>query len=175
MQDGVKVYGVGRNIDKLEQLKQYGDFIPVVADFKEYDRLHQIITERDFDVFYHFAREGGYFAESFKDFSLQIRNIEYDCKAIECLVKIRAKRFVYAQTGKYFEILEFIKNDVVRPRWVNVYAASKMASEIIGKTIVFNNHIEYVSGAPCVVYGPGGQSTGSFLYTLIEKIIRGSR
>jgi nucleoside-diphosphate-sugar epimerase len=127
----------------------------------------------DIDVLFHFAHEGECFGKSFKDVPLQIRNIEYDCKAVELALKIGAKRFVYAQTYNYLETLEFIRGNIVAPRWTNVYAASKIAAEVIGKTVAFNNHLEYISGAPCIIYGPGNTHIESFSDIVLRKLING--
>jgi nucleoside-diphosphate-sugar epimerase len=126
----------------------------------------------DIDVFFHFSREGGY-GKSFQNIPMQIRSIEHDYKAVELALKIGAKRFVFAQTYNYLEALEFIKGNIGTPRWTNVYAASKMASEIIGKTVAFNNQLEYISGAPCIIYGPGNHHVESFSNILFRKVING--
>jgi nucleoside-diphosphate-sugar epimerase len=148
VRQGVTVYGIGRNESLPEGLSEL-------------------------DVFFHFAREGGYFGKSFQNIPLQISNIERDCKAVEFALRYGAKRFVYAQTANYLETLELIKGNITSPRWTNVYAASKTAAEIIGKTMAYNNQLEYVSGAPCIIYGPGNRHAESFTDILLRKFIRG--
>jgi nucleoside-diphosphate-sugar epimerase len=171
LNDGVKVYGVGRNEDKLNELKKYGDFVPVVADFEQYFELPRMIADGNIDVFYHFAWQG-VFGESFKDYSLQLSNAKYACDTICQAIKMDCEKFVYAQTYNFYEIKSFINNDVFEPRYTCVYSSSKTAAELIMKTLAFNNsnNIVYSSGAVCMAYGEGNYSQ-MLTNVVIKKIL----
>jgi nucleoside-diphosphate-sugar epimerase len=169
--DGVRVYGVGRNAERLAVLKGYGDLVPVVADFAEYGNLHKMIAESDIDVFYHFAWQG-VFGEAFKDYALQLSNARYACDAVCQAIKIGCGRFVYAQTYNFYEIKSFINSDAFEPRYTCVYSASKTAAELIMKTLAFNNDIVYSSGAVCMAYGEENRSR-MLSNVVIEKILNG--
>jgi nucleoside-diphosphate-sugar epimerase len=169
--DGMKVYGVGRNEDKLNELKNYGDFVPVVANFEQYSELPGMIADRNIDVFYHFAWQG-VFGESFKDYSLQLSNANHACDAICQAIKMNCRKFVYAQTYNFYEIKSFINNDAFEPRYTCIYSASKTAAELIMKTLAFNssNNIVYSSGAVCMAYGEGNYSQ-MLANIVIKKIL----
>jgi nucleoside-diphosphate-sugar epimerase len=128
---------------------------------------------RGVDVFFHFAHIGEPFGKPFQDAALQIQNIANDCDAVTQALRCGAKRFVYAQTYNFLEIIEFLKGNIAAPRWTNVYAGAKTAAEIIGKTVAFNKGIEYLSGAPALIYGPGNGHRESFSDVFIRKLIKG--
>jgi nucleoside-diphosphate-sugar epimerase len=180
--EGVKVYGVGRNAERLDELKTYGDFVPVVADFGQYDELHEMIVDRNIDVFYHFAWQG-VFGEAFKDYALQLLNAKYACDAMCQTIKMDCGKFVYAQTSNFYEIKSFINNnnDVFEPRYTCIYSASKTAAELVIKTLAFNNKIICNSGAICMAYGEGNRSQmlanvviGKILNNEVSDLIEGN-
>ena len=125
----------------------------------------------DVDVFFHFAREGGYTSNSFQNAMLQIENIANDVRAVETAISIGTKRFIYAQTYNYLEIIEFLKGNIAEPRYTNIYSASKSAAEIMGKTIAYNNGMEFISGACPMIHGPGNYHSESFGSVLLRKLI----
>jgi nucleoside-diphosphate-sugar epimerase len=157
MQSGVTVIAVDINAERLSELKQFGDVIPIVAEFKDYRNLASIVDEKDIDVFYHFAWQG-VFGEAFKDYELQLCNAKYACDATAEAIELGCKKFVYAQTSNVFEIITFLQSETFAPRYTNIYSASKTAGELIGKTLAYNNGMEYVSGAICMAYGEGNRS-----------------
>jgi nucleoside-diphosphate-sugar epimerase len=78
--DGVKVYGVGRNKEKLDELKEHGDFVPVIADFEQYAELPEMIGERGFDMFWHLAWRGTS-TKDYNDYNVQSGNVKAVCAA----------------------------------------------------------------------------------------------
>ena len=73
LKNNVKVYGVGTNEEKFERFTSFKNFVPIIARFEDYPKLSEIILERDFDVFYHFAWQG-VFGHSFQNYTLQLKN-----------------------------------------------------------------------------------------------------
>jgi nucleoside-diphosphate-sugar epimerase len=169
LSEGVKVYGVGRNAERLDEMKSFGDFVPIVADFAQYDKLPEMIADSDIDVFYHFAWQG-VFGDAFRDYALQLSNAKYACDAVCRAMEIGCEKFVYAQTSNFYEIKSFINSDVFAPRYTCVYSASKTAAELIMKTLAFNNNIAYSSGAVCMSYGEGNRSQ-MLANVVIKKIL----
>lgn len=53
--DGVEVYGLCATPEKLGELKKNPHFHLIQIEFQEYEQLAQKVSERDFDVFFHFA------------------------------------------------------------------------------------------------------------------------
>ncbi len=155
--EGVKVFGVDIDRNKLEEMKNYGNFTPIIADFSLYESLSDLICETDFDVFFHFAWQG-VFGDSFKDYSLQLNNAKFACDALVVAKKLNCKKFVLAGTYNEFEIKNFINSDSFTPRYTCIYSASKTVAELICKTIAFNTGIEYSAGLICMAYGCGNYS-----------------
>ena len=154
---GVKVYGVDINAERLETMKQYGDFVPIVADFTKYANLSEIINESGFDVFFHFAWQG-VFGDSFKDYRLQLNNAAYAADAIMAAKSLNCHKFVLAGTYNEYEIENFMRSDSFTPRYTCIYSTSKMAAELVCKTLAFQNGIEYSAGRICMAYGEGNRS-----------------
>ena len=157
LQQGVTVYGVDISAENLEKLKQYGDFIPIVADFSKYDKLCELVGKKGFDVFYHFAWQG-VFGEAFKNYSLQLNNAKFACDAIMAAISLDCTKFVMAGTYNEFEIKNFINSETFTPRYTCIYSTAKMSAELICKTLAYNNGIEYNAGLICMAYGEGNRS-----------------
>lgn len=156
LEKGVTVYGVDISAEKFSAYSDHETFIPVVADFSKYDRLADMI-EDDIDVFYHFAWQG-VFGAAFKDYALQLNNAKYACEAIEQAIKIGCKKFVFAGTMNEYEMDSYIKADYFEPRYTYIYSAVKQVSEAIGKTLAFNNGIEFCTGRIAMAYGKNNYS-----------------
>ena len=157
LKKNVTVYGVDINADKLEALKKFGDFIPVVADFSKYSRLHEMIDDKEIDVFYHFAWQG-VFGVAFKDYKMQLNNASYTCDALMEAVEIGCKKFVFAGTINEYEMNKYISANYFEPRYTYIYSAVKQVSEAICKTLAYNLGIEYNCGRIAMAYGENNYS-----------------
>lgn len=154
---GIKVIGIDIDYNKLCQFEQYNDFTPIVADFSKYNELHKIIKEKDIDAFYHFAW-AGIFGDAFKNYELQLSNAKYAADAIMQAIKIGCKKFIFAGTYNEYESIDLLNQKNIQPRYTCVYSGSKAASEIICKTLAYNNNIEYNAGLISMVYGENNYS-----------------
>lgn len=154
---GVRVYGIGTNIAKLIDSGFEGDFIPVTADFRVFDSLDKYIPEKDIDVFYNMAWQGG-FTSALKDYGLQFSNAQAACDALISATKIGCKKFVYAGTVNEIEINQFMNNERFTPRNTNIYASAKVAADMICRTLAYNNDIQYCSALIPLPYGVGNAS-----------------
>ncbi len=152
-----KVYGIDIKKEYMYNLCQYDNFVPIEASFLEYDQLIEKIGEKDFDLFYHFAWQG-VFGDSFKDYEMQLNNVKFACDALMIAKKIECKKFVFAGTINEFEVKKYLNKDYFEPRYTCIYASCKMLSEMIAKTLAFNNEIEYSAGLIAMAYGEGNRS-----------------
>lgn len=157
LRDGKTVYAVVKDNKKVDELKQYGNLIPIIAHFKDYKNLHDLIQDDDIEVFYHFAWEG-VFGEAFRDYELQLNNAKYASDAIMAAIKINCKKFVLAGTLNEYEIKKYLNLDSIEPRYTCIYATCKVASEMICKTLAFNHGIQYNAGLIAMAYGEGNNS-----------------
>lgn len=154
---GITVYGVDISEQQLQMFKGQGNFIPVIADFSKYDHLYEMIDNSDIDVFYHFAWQG-VFGEAFKNYRLQMDNVKYSCDALMQAVKIGCKKFVLAGTMNEYELNTYIEMDYFEPRYTYIYSTAKHAAESVGKTLAFNNKIEFCCGRIAMAYGENNRS-----------------
>ncbi len=176
LQDGARVIGIVRNFEGLEELLQFKEFIPIQAELEEYHKLDQDIREihsGDIDAFFHFAWDG-VFGESFKDYSRQIKNIQYSCDTLMTAIKSGCKKFILAGTYNQYEIATRIIGNYSEPRYTCIYSAAKVASDMMCKTLAYNHHIEYNSGLICMAYGEGNKSK-MLANTVIEQLCNGIR
>lgn len=148
---GVIVYGIGTNQEKLDELARIQGFFPIRLSFDDYGKLPQLIDE-DIDVFYHFAWAGG-FTAAIKDYRLQLGNAICAGDAATAAAEIPAKRFVYANTYNQYEIVEFLETDRFKPRPTCIYAAAKTAGDLICQTIATEKGMEYCAGLIPMPYG----------------------
>ena len=156
LSNGVKVYGIDMNEERLREFVGQGNFIPVKADFSQYEHLNEMI-EDDIDVFFHFAWSG-VFGDAFKNYRLQLDNARFACCALEQAIKIGAKKFVMAGTYNEFEIQNIVFSDDLCPRYTCIYATSKLAADMICKTLAYQNGIQYNSGLIVMAYGEKNRS-----------------
>ena len=166
---GITVYGVDISEKTLERHAGKENFISVIADFTKYSELHKLIQD-DIDVFYHFARQGGYGA-AFKDYRLQLSNSIADCDAISASIRIGSKKFVFAGTVNEYEMNTYIGADYFEPRYTYVYSAVKQVSEAVCKTIAYNSGIEYSAGRIAMAYGEGFKSLTSLPNVVITNLL----
>ena len=158
LNNGVRVYGVDINEHSLESLKGFDNFVPVVADFKKYDRLAELINDENFDVFYHFAWQGIY-GSVLKEYELQLSNTNYACLAIEQAIKVKCKKFVFAGSQNEYDVPNCFFAEKFEPRYTYIYSAAKTCAEIICKTIAYNTkQIEYCGGLIAMAYGENNKS-----------------
>lgn len=168
LREGITVYGVDVSEKALKQHTAKSGFIPVVADFTKYNRLHEKIQD-NIDVFYHFAWQG-VFGESFKDYRLQLSNAASTGDAITAAVKIGCKKFVFAGTVNEYEMDEYIKADSFAPRFTYIYSTAKQAAEAVCKTLAYNLRIEYNCGRIAMAYGEKNYSM-MVVNTVIKNLI----
>ncbi len=180
LKQGVKVYGIDVSADKLKEMKKYGDFIPVVADFSVYNKLNELVDDKCFDAFFHFAWQG-VFGNAFKDYELQLNNAKYSCDAIVEAKKLNCKKFIMAGTQNEIEIKTFINSNSFSPRYTCIYSSSKLAAELICKTLAYNLDIEYNAGLISMAYGEGNESQtlpniviNQLLNNISPKLIEGN-
>lgn len=155
---GVKVYGIDINSEKLDEMKQYGDFVPIVADFTKYEKILDTIKDKDIDIFFHFALKGGLESQAIRNYELQLENVKFTCDSLVLANRLNVKKFVFAGTANEYEIRELLNSDSPQPRYTCIYSTAKLAAEMMCKTLAYNNDIEYSAGLIAFSYGEGNKS-----------------
>ena len=149
---GIEVIGIDIDTPKFKQFETLKLFKAVVDNFESYEKLTEMITENDVDVFYHFAWAGG-FTTAIRDYKLQMQNAGYAGDALVAAHKIGAIKFVYANTYNQFEIINFLQSETFEPRYTCIYSTGKTAASLICRTLAYNLGIEYSAALIPMPYG----------------------
>ena len=157
LDQGVRVYGVDINEEKLSGFKKHDNFYPVAAEFEDYEQLPERIKDTDIDVFYHLAWAGG-FTTAIRDYKLQMKNAAFAGDALVAAHRIHAKRFVYANTYNQYEIMNFLESEGFEPRYTCIYSTGKTAAGLICRTLAHNLGMEYSAGLIPMPYGENNYS-----------------
>lgn len=149
---GTIVYGVGRDASKMKKFTAFNNYIPVITDFTHYKELPDIITDNDFDIFYHCAWDGG-FTTAVSDYNIQMKNAAYAGDALNAAKEMGCKKFVNAGTYNEFEIQTFLASENFEPRYTCIYSTAKTASDLICRTLSYNYGLDYCIGFIPMPYG----------------------
>ena len=155
LKKGVLVYAIVTNLKDMEDIRD-SKLVSIKAFYEDYDSLKSLLP-KNIDVFYHFAWQG-VFGESFKDYELQLKNAKYTADAVMIAVNLGIKKFILASTVNTLETKKYFGMQSFSPRFTNIYATSKLAAEMIGKTLAYNYGIEYNCGIIGMVYGENNHS-----------------
>lgn len=153
---GYEVIVVGIDESKIKNLIS-GNVRFIKAFFEDYSKLDNVIKDRGFDLFFHFAWNGVY-GEAFKDYKKQLLNCKYACDALMLASKLNVKKFVLASTVNVLETRHYMSCNSFEPRYTNIYAMAKLSSEMMCKTLAFQNNIEFNCGLISMVYGENNYS-----------------
>ncbi len=155
LKQGVEVYAVGTDEDRLNSLK-CDKLHFIKAYFEEYYILKDKLP-RNLDCFYHLAWNG-VFGEAFKNYELQLLNCKYACDALMIAKNLSCKKFILASSVNVLETRHYMSLDSFEPRYTNVYATCKLSAEMICKTLAYQNNIEFNCGLIAMVYGENNKS-----------------
>lgn len=159
LEAGRKVYGVGLGIEQCTELLMFSNFIPIELRFEEYKNLDTYIHERDIDVFYHFAWQGGFERKALRDYDLQLQNAKYACDTVIAAIKLNTKRFIYAASINEVETQQFLNTfEIFQTRPTCIYASAKLVAELICRTIAQEHCLHYNAGIIPMLYGTGNLS-----------------
>lgn len=162
---GVKVYGVDINQEKLDEMKQYGNFVPIVADFSLYEQLDLLIKERNFDSCIHTAWAGSLGGIDLYNYQLQNLNIVATCKICEAAARIDVKRFVFCSSS-YSKMVTDTSHFPI-----NYYGIAKKSASDFAMAICKKNNIECNIATLTNTYGVGDTSQKA-VNTFITKLLR---
>lgn len=170
-EQGVEVIAIVRRPDELfsDIGKNYG-FRIVYADLSNFRNLADFITDRDVDVFYHFAWVGS--AGTLRgDADVQIKNVQYTCDTVRACSDMGCKRFVFASSIMEYEIEATMATDVT-PGLNTIYCSAKVAADYMARTIAGSLGVDYIRAVISNIYGPGELSP-RLVNTSIRKMLKG--
>ena len=164
--NGDEVWAIVRSKDKMHNLDSANLHI-VEADFTQYSQLSDMIAEKDFDCFFHFAWQG--YGKSTNDFYTQIPNIIYACESAVAADKLRCKKFVFADSSH-----EFLKrkDNQGQTSFCSIYGAAKYAARRMCIAILQNSDTQFMGVLFTNIFGVGDFSNRS-TNTMLKKLLAG--
>lgn len=128
------------------------------------------LTEKDFDVFYHFAWEATW-GERRDDVSIQLKNIQYTLDAVRLAARLGCRRFVgagsQAEYGRHEDILR--PDTPTLPE--NGYGMAKLCSGQMSRLLCEQYGMECIWVRVLSVYGPfDGMNT--MINSVIRKLLK---
>jgi len=155
LKNGTRVYGIGRNTDKMKKFECYPNFRPLVSDFENYVDLGKNISEEP-DVFFHTAYQG-VAGKAKREYRTQMANIKATCDSMELACKLKSARYVYC--GSVDEYETSLNPDKLTNRLSHsaLYGSVKLLCEVFLRKIAEDNNIVYCSILLPLVYGEGNK------------------
>ena len=166
---GIEVYaldlaGINDRLPASDLIK----FIPY--DLRESKMLPDLIKEREFDVFYHFAWIGS--AGSMRtDASLQLNNAVWCIDSLRAAKLLGCKKFVAAGSIMEHETMAAAYRQGNRPGLGYIYGSGKLVAHTMSMSVAAEIGIDLVWAEITNAYGPG-ESSPRFINTTLRKILR---
>ena len=154
---GYKVYGIGRNVLKMQELIVNEDFIPIILDLQYLESLPDYIKEDSIEYLFHLANSGVNGVNK-GDYRCQIDNLKISCDLVCVAKKLNCKNYIFSGSVDEYQIGEKPDKKYVLPSKNNIYAASKYASEVMCKDLCHRNGLIYKGIISPLVYGPGNKT-----------------
>lgn len=168
---GISVIAVVRNEEEnVSRIQSFRGLRIAYADLSEFKNLHEVISDRDIDVFYHLAWVGS--AGPLRgNADVQFNNIKYTCDTVEACSKMNCKRFVFASSIMEYEIEAVMATDAT-PGINTLYSSAKVSADYMARTIAGSLGIDYIRAVISNIYGPGELSP-RLVNTSIRKLLSG--
>ena len=162
---GVEVIALVHTVQKREY--EGGALVRLVPfEMKDISRLPELIPDRDVDVFYHFAWNGGHGSDR-NDTAVQLQNVQWSVECLRAAHAIGCRRFVGVGTIMEFETYYAANEQESRPGLGYIYGGAKLAAHAMLKSVAASLGIEFVWGMLINAFGVGEKSP-----RLINRTIR---
>ncbi len=157
------------NGDHDDQIRDI-DGIRIVHDDGTFSSVTNIAADCKIDCFFHFGWAGSA-GKLRADYSIQLRNVENTCRAVEICKEIGCNRFVYAASIMEYEVERNMHSE--EDIDINsIYSSAKNAADQMARIIADNNGIDYIRGIISNIYGPG-EISPRFVNATIRKLLKG--
>lgn len=143
----------------------------VYCDLQSITTLDSVITDRDYDVFYHLAWDGTA-GPSRANYPQQLDNVRNTCDAAIVSKKINALKFITTGTISEKIAETAIENHVTSENLI--YGIAKSTTHEILDVICHKNRIDYVWAQLSNIYG-GNNNSGNILSYTLKELKNGNR
>lgn len=168
---GIEVIAIIRNEEEnITNLVGLPKLRIVYADLANFKNLADVISDRDIDVFFHFAWVGSAGTLRGK-VDIQINNIKYSCDAVKACADMTCRRFVFASSIMEYEI-EATMSTEKTPGINTLYCSAKVAADYMSRTVAGSYGIDYIRAVISNIYGPGEMSP-RLINTSLRKMLNG--
>lgn len=166
IENGVEVIALDRK-NCNNNISDKARFVP--HELAESNTLSEIISERDIDVFYHFAWVGSA-GTARADCELQLNNSKWTMDCLRAAKKMNCKKFVCAGSIMEDEAISAINKQGCKPGLGHIYSSGKLVSHMMCSSVAADIGIDLVWVKITNAYGVGELSP-RFINTTIRKII----
>lgn len=169
---GVKVYAVIKDENEnIDSIKELAGVETVYCELSEIGSLPNKISDRDIDVFYHFAWVGS--AGPLRcDEEVQLQNALWTAKALRTADEMNCKKSVNAGSIMEKETYTAVYTQNSKPGLPYIYGAGKLIARSICKPIANSLDIDLCWAVITNAYG-AGEVSPRFVNSTIRKIIAG--
>jgi UDP-glucose 4-epimerase len=153
--DGIKVFAVVKDENEnIDNIKNLSGIEIVYCELDEIETLADMISDRDIDVFYHFAWVGS--AGSLRcDENVQLKNALWTARALRTADKMQCKKFVNAGSIMEKETYTAVYTQESKPGLPYIYGAGKLIARAICKPIANSLSIDLCWAVITNAYGVG--------------------
>lgn len=170
--NGVEVYAIVKDTNEnISNIKALENLKIVYCDLNDIAKLFDMISDRDIDVFYHFAWVGS--AGPLRcDENIQLQNALWTAQALRTADKMGCKKFVNAGSIAEKEVYTAVYTQESTPSLPYIYGAGKLIAHTICKPIANSLNIDLCWAVITNTYGVGELSP-RLVNSSIRKIIAG--
>lgn len=143
----------------------------IECELEDIGRLPELVNEKDFDVFYHFAWDGT-FGAARDDIDLQEKNVKCTLDAVRAATDLGCKAFVGAGTQAEYGYVDGVLHPETVCKPVTGYGAAKLAAGVMSRVLCTQLGIRHNWCRILSLYGPyDGEKTMvmSMLGALLRK------
>ncbi len=169
---GVRIIAIIKDENEnIDNIKDLANVEIVYCELSEIASLEDKISDRDIDVFYHFAWVGS--AGPLRcDEEIQLKNALWTAQALRTADKIGCKKFVNAGSIMEKETYTAVYTQESKPGLPYIYGAGKLIARAICKPIANSLDIDLCWAVITNAYG-AGEFSPRFVNSTIRKIIAG--
>lgn len=170
--EGIDIFAVVKNeTADIEAIKNLKHVKIVYCGLNEIETLSEKISDRDIDVFYHFAWAGTSGINRC-DENIQLQNALWTARALRTADQIGCRKFVNAGSIMEKETYMAVYKQESTPGLSYIYGAGKMIAHSICKPIANSLSIDLCWAVITNAYG-AGEISPRFINTTIGKMIEG--
>lgn len=155
------------NSKRISALPKSPNVKIAVCGMNEYASFDTSLFKNDYDVFYHFAWQGG---KERNNFDVNLQSVRYTLDAVELAKRFGCKKFIGAGSQAEYGVQECELNGDVLPNPINAFGAAKLSAGVISRVRAQQFGMEHIWVRILSVYGPNDGSQ-TMVMSLINKLM----